>query len=37
LLADGPGELWFDDVTIEAVSKNSKERDLKTVYYDFEN
>jgi hypothetical protein len=36
LLANGPGKLWFDDITIEAVSKNSKEQDLKTVLYDFE-
>ncbi|MCF6307434.1 MAG: erythromycin esterase family protein [Flavobacteriaceae bacterium] len=37
LLADGSGKLWFDDVTIEAVSKDSNEQDLKTVFYDFEN
>ncbi len=36
LLANGPGKLWFDDVTIEAISKDSKEQDLKTVFYDFE-
>ncbi len=37
LLANGSGKLWFDDVTIEVVSKDSKEQDLKTVFYNFEN
>lgn len=38
LLADGTGKLWFDNVTIEAISNSTENNNSKDlVFYDFEN
>jgi len=38
LLADGSGKLWFDNVTIEAISNSTEGNKSKgLVFYGFEN